>query len=103
MSIFPYRQIVRSHTISGRVVVRKQSRLQHAVGRGFHAGRHVGGAERGLLHFVEVVVHVAIEGEFADFAQGIVLVRPYLEGKRGRVFTRKKVRQKGRENEKTDV
>ena len=70
--------VVHAQAVARSVGVRKQARLQHAVGRGADAGHQVARCERGLLHFGVVVVGVAIELHHADLDQRVVLLAPHL-------------------------
>ena len=49
-------------------------------------------AEGNLLHLLEIVLWVAVKNHFADWNQGVVLLRPDLVKRRGRKEVRKSQR-----------
>ena len=53
--------------------------LEHLVGRGLDSQRHVGRTERNLLHILKVVLRIAVEDDFANGDEGILLVGPHLQ------------------------
>ena len=60
------------------VRVGEEAGLEDRVGGGFDAGHHVGGGEGDLFDLGEVVLAVAVQGEFAEAAEGHLLLRPDL-------------------------
>ncbi|OPZ22829.1 MAG: hypothetical protein BWZ10_00217 [candidate division BRC1 bacterium ADurb.BinA364] len=86
--------VVQAKAIALRVAVGEQPPLQHLVGREADAGHDVGGIERRLFDFGEVVFGILVQLQHADVDQRIILVRPDLgqvegiEGELRRVFFR---------------
>ena len=57
---------------------KKKTNLQHFVRRSLNSGNKVAGGKCHLLDFSKVVDWVAIEGQFTNRDEGVVLVRPHL-------------------------
>src|ERR1035437_10089327 len=70
--------VVDAQPVTMRIRVADQASLQHLVGREAHSRHNVAWLERSLLHFGKVILRIAIELEFADVDQRIVLVWPDL-------------------------
>lgn len=68
--------VVDAEAMTVGIRVREQTGLQDRVGGGLDAGDQVRGREGDLLDLGEVVLRVAVEGEFAEGPQGHVFVRP---------------------------
>ncbi len=68
--------IVHSQTITVRIGIGNQTRLQHLVRRISHTRHYVARFERRLLDFREIIYRIAVQDQFADFLQRIILVRP---------------------------
>ena len=68
--------VVHADTVAVRVRVGEEARLEHGVGRGLDAGRHMGRVEGDLLDFGKVILYVFVEEEFADLAQRELLLWP---------------------------
>jgi hypothetical protein len=69
---------VDAEPVALRVTVGEQPPLKHFVRRKTDARHEVGRRERGLLHFGEKVVGVAVELHHADLNQRILRFRPHL-------------------------
>ena len=70
--------VVDAQAVALGVRVGEEAGLEDRVGGGFDAGDHVGGGESDLFDLGEVVLAVAIQGEFAKAAEGHLLLRPDL-------------------------
>lgn len=68
--------VVSSDAVAVSVGVGEEAGLQDGVCGGLDAGDHVGGVVCGLLDLGKVVFCVFVKGEFADFAEGELLVGP---------------------------
>ena len=68
--------VVGSEAVAVSVGVGEETALEDGIGGGFDAWDHVRGGECGLFDFGKVVLRVAVEGEFADRAEGGERVRP---------------------------
>src|SRR3546814_20920500 len=75
--------VVGADPVQMRVVIRKDSPLQHAVRRKTNAGYDAGWRERRLFEFREVVFQVAVQVQNTDLDQRIDLVRPVLGADEG--------------------
>ena len=75
-AIHGQRIVIRAEPVAVSVGIRNKPPLQHFVGRKAHARSDVAGFESGLFHLGEIILRVAVQNEFADFDERIVLVRP---------------------------
>jgi len=60
------------------IAVRKESSLQHLIGRKPDAGNYVGWVEGRLFHLGKVVFRVSVQFQDTHLYQGIILVEPDL-------------------------
>src|SRR5271156_451251 len=68
--------VVDAEAVTGRVGIGDDARLQYFVRRIAHAGDDVAWLEGGLLDFGKIIFGIAVEFEFANFVERIILVRP---------------------------
>jgi hypothetical protein len=68
--------VVDTDTVTVRIRVGEQSRLQDGIGRGLDARGHVSWVEGDLLDLGEVVLRVLVQGQLADLAKGELSLGP---------------------------
>src|SRR5690606_23749548 len=69
--------VIDAQTVALRIAIRKQTALQHFVGREADAFYNVGGVKGGLLYFSKVVIRIAVQLEIPDIDQRVLPFRPY--------------------------